>query len=106
YKTKMKRSSRKLDSFFGEITPIDVCISEIRKEGVKAMLESKVPLCYFLHFLLSEYSSENLFFYLEVEQYETMQFLTIAEQKALAQQIFDQYVSDDADFEINLEDKV
>jgi hypothetical protein len=60
YKKKLSRSSRKLEYFFGEPTPVDVCISEIEKEGLNAMLESKVPLCYFLHYLLSEVSSENL----------------------------------------------
>lgn len=60
YKVKVDRSSRKLEYFFGEPTPVDVCISEINKEGLKAMLESKVPLCYFLYHLLDEFSSENL----------------------------------------------
>jgi hypothetical protein len=60
YKLKVSRTSRKLDCFFGEPAPVDVCISEIRREGLKAMLESKIPLCYFLHFLLEEFSSENL----------------------------------------------
>lgn len=60
YKVKVDRSSKKLECFFGEPTPIDVCVSEIMKEGLKAMLESKVPLCYFLYYLLDEFSSENL----------------------------------------------
>lgn len=60
YKVKVERSSKKLECFFGEPTPIDVCVSEIIKEGLKAMLESKVPLCYFLFYLLDEFSSENL----------------------------------------------
>lgn len=60
YKIKVSRSVKKLDTFFGEQTPLDVCIGEIVKEGLKAMLESKVPLCYFLYYLLDEFSSENL----------------------------------------------
>jgi hypothetical protein len=60
YKLKISRTCRKLDGFFGEPAPVDVCISEIKREGLKAMLESKIPLCYFLHFLLEEFSSENL----------------------------------------------
>lgn len=60
YKIKTTRSSRKLDHFFGEYAPHDICIKEIRKEGLKAILESKFPLCYFLFHLLQEYSSENL----------------------------------------------
>lgn len=60
YKIKTTRSSKKLDHFFGEFAPHDICIKEIRKEGLKAILESKSPLCYFLYHLLQEYSSENL----------------------------------------------
>lgn len=60
YKIKTTRSSKKLDRFFGEYAPHDICIKEIRKEGLKAILESKAPLCYFLYHLLNEYSSENL----------------------------------------------
>jgi hypothetical protein len=60
YKIKTTRSSRKLDHFFGEFAPHDICVKEIRKEGLKAILESKSPLCYFLYHLLQEYSSENL----------------------------------------------
>lgn len=60
YKVRVNRSSKKLECFFGEPTPLDVCVAEIEKEGLKAMLESKVPLCYFLRHLLEEYSAENL----------------------------------------------
>jgi hypothetical protein len=60
YKVKTSKSSKKLDSFFGEQAPMDICVQEIRKEGLKAMLQSKVPLCFLLYHLLDEYSSENL----------------------------------------------
>lgn len=60
YKIKTSKSNKKLDNFFGEAAPMDICIQEIRKEGLKAMLQSKVPLCFLLYHLLDEYSSENL----------------------------------------------
>lgn len=60
YKIKNDRSSRKLDHFFGERIPRDVSVREIQREGLKVMLQSKIPLCYFLYHLLEEYSSENL----------------------------------------------
>lgn len=60
YKVKTTKTSRKLNSFFGEQPPLDICVREIRKEGLKALLQSKVPLCYFLYHLLEEFSSENL----------------------------------------------
>lgn len=60
YKIKATKSSKKLDHFFGEQAPLDICIKEIQREGLKAILQSKTPLCYFLYHLLQEYSSENL----------------------------------------------
>lgn len=60
YKIKAAKSSKKLDHFFGEQAPLDICIKEIQREGLKAILQSKTPLCYFLYHLLQEYSSENL----------------------------------------------
>ncbi|KAI8048443.1 RGS domain-containing protein [Thamnidium elegans] len=107
YKVKVDRSCRKLDCFFGETTPVDVCVNEIMKEGLKAILESKVPLCYFLYHLLDEFSSENLFFFLDVSDFEN-QFKkkTTEDQILIAQNIFDKYISTNANFEINLEDRV
>ncbi|CAO3677085.1 unnamed protein product [Rhizopus stolonifer] len=107
YKKKVSKSSHKLESFFGEPTPVDVCIYEIRKEGLKAILESKVPLCYFLYYLLDEYSSENLFFFLEVEQFEKYRGLASnEEQKRMAYAIYETYISDNSQLQINLDDRV
>ncbi|KAI8393364.1 RGS domain-containing protein [Radiomyces spectabilis] len=106
YKIKTTRSSRKLDHFFGETAPHDICIKEIRKEGIKAMLQSKIPLCYFLFHLLEEYSSENLFFFIEIEQYESFAYTSIVQQLATAQHIYNTYLTSKSFFEVNLDDKV
>lgn len=71
YKQRTINSSIKLNKFFGDKPPLDICVKEIEKEGLKAMLHSKIPLCYFLYSLLEEYSCENLvsihgFFYIIV----------------------------------------
>ncbi|KAL9550558.1 hypothetical protein MBANPS3_004681 [Mucor bainieri] len=105
YKVKVDRSSRKLDYFFGEPAPVDVCISEINKEGLKAMLESKVPLCYFLYHLLDEFSSENLFFFLEVEQFENYNKKS-RKFKEMTRRIYDTYIANESYLEINLDDRV
>jgi hypothetical protein len=60
YKERSLQTTRKLHRFFGEKPPIDVCVREIERQGLRAILHSKLPLCYFLLFLLEEYSSENL----------------------------------------------
>ncbi|KAG2221764.1 hypothetical protein INT45_003404 [Circinella minor] len=106
YKIKTTKSSKKLDYFFGEQAPHDICIQEIRKEGLKALLQSKIPLCYFLYHLLEEFSCENLFFFIELEQYESFTYTSEAQQFATAQHIHNTYLTDNSHFEVNLDDKV
>ncbi|KAG1471957.1 hypothetical protein G6F56_001816 [Rhizopus delemar] len=106
YKLKTTRSSKKIERFFGEDAPHDICIAEIKKQGLKAILQSKYPLCYFLYHLLEEYSSENLFFFIELEQYDSFQYDSKQQQIATAQHIFKTYVAKNSIFELNLEDKV
>nr|CAG8466801.1 7197_t:CDS:2 [Entrophospora candida] len=88
------------------IPPIDICVREIEKEGLKAILNSKIPLFYFLYSLLEEYSSENLFFFLKVEQYESKQYDNSTQQLVMAQQIFDTYLTRNSQFEVNIDDRV
>ncbi|RCH99629.1 GTPase-activating protein [Rhizopus azygosporus] len=106
YKLKTTRSSKKLERFFGEDAPHDICVKEIRKEGLKAILLSKYPLCYFLYYLLEEYSSENLFFFIELEQYESFTYATPHQQIETAQHIYNTYLTRNSHFEVNLDDKV
>jgi hypothetical protein len=53
-------SERKLQHFFGDFLPLDVSLREIQSDGLKALLQSKVPLAFFLHSLLEDFCSENL----------------------------------------------
>ncbi|KAI7903907.1 RGS domain-containing protein [Cokeromyces recurvatus] len=105
YKKRVNRSYKKLEYFFGEPTPMDVCIREINKEGLKAILESKVPLCYFLYYLLDEFCSENLLFFLEVERFESKR-LAKRNQNDIALSIYNTYISNNSYLEINLDDRV
>ncbi|KAG0743560.1 hypothetical protein G6F57_005354 [Rhizopus arrhizus] len=106
YKLKTARSTKKIERFFGEDAPHDICIKEIKKEGLKAILQSKYPLCYFLYHLLDEYSSENLFFFIELEQYESFKYTSAGQQIATAQHIYNTYIAKNSYFEVNLDDKV
>ncbi|CAG8741149.1 13428_t:CDS:2 [Cetraspora pellucida] len=106
YKLRTELSSKKLYRFFGDKPPIDICVKEIEREGLKAMLHSKIPLCYFLYSLLEEYSCENLFFFLEVEQFESFDYSNLAQQYTIAQHIFDTYLTRNSQFEVNIDDKV
>ncbi|KAI8337576.1 hypothetical protein BC941DRAFT_340841, partial [Chlamydoabsidia padenii] len=84
----------------------DISIQDIKTDGLSAMLESKVPLCYFLYHLLEEYSCENLFFFLEIQQYDLLNYTSTNQQLASAQHIYDIYLSRNSPFEVNLDDKV
>ncbi|KAI8367225.1 RGS domain-containing protein [Choanephora cucurbitarum] len=106
YKIRTTRTYKKLTHFFGESAPHDICIKEIRKEGLKAILESKSPLCYFLYHLLQEFSSENLFFFIELEQFESFSYTSPGQQLETAQHIYNTYLSRNSYFEVNLDDKV
>ncbi|KAI8364410.1 RGS domain-containing protein [Blakeslea trispora] len=106
YKIRTIRTYKKLTHFFGENAPHDICIKEIRKEGLKAILESKSPLCYFLYHLLQEFSSENLFFFIELEQFESFSYTSPGQQLETAQHIYNTYLSRNSYFEVNLDDKV
>lgn len=60
YKHKTDKSNKKAYQFFGEQIKLEISAKEIKREGLKALLFSTVPLGYFLYHLLNEYSSENL----------------------------------------------
>jgi hypothetical protein len=100
-----KRSVRKIAEFFGDTPPMDMSINEISRDGLEAMLRSRVPLCYFLKFLIEEFSSENLFFYLEIENYESFPFTSDSERRAGAIDIYQMYLLQDSGLEVNLSER-
>ncbi|KAL1915572.1 uncharacterized protein VTP21DRAFT_6696 [Calcarisporiella thermophila] len=107
YKRRIDHSARKLLRFFGHEPPLDVCVKEIEREGLKAMLMSKIPLCYFLRCLLQEYSSENLFFFLEAEQYEAFSYTSLSHQLTAARHIYSIYLDRSSHFfEVNVDEEV
>lgn len=63
YWAKRRGHSAYLSWFFGTKIQLDVAVSEIRRYHLAALLESNVPLCYFLYNLLDNYCAENLVIY-------------------------------------------
>lgn len=53
-------AKQKMRLFFGTQVPYDVSLRNIDEFGLPAMLQSNVPLCYFLMSLVKEIASENL----------------------------------------------
>ncbi|KAJ3369764.1 hypothetical protein GGF31_005069 [Allomyces arbusculus] len=99
-------TGRKLYNFFGDLPPLDVSLAEIQGEGLRAMLHAKLPLCYFLHALLDEYSAENLFFVLEVDRYEATPFADAVQHLQAAFSLFETYLGHGSQLEVNVDDRV
>ncbi|KAI8368949.1 RGS domain-containing protein [Blakeslea trispora] len=106
YKIKTNKSNQKAHQFFGEQIKLEITAKEIRREGLRALLLSTVPLGYFLYYLLNEYSSENLFFYLAVENYQNYEFSSHSERVHVATKISRAYLTRNSELEVNLEDKI
>jgi len=85
---------------------LDISVGEILTHGLKAMLKSKVPLCYFLHTLIEDYCCENLFFYLEIEQYKVFLFENAKAQLKAAQYIYITYLDASSKIEVNIDEKI
>ena len=96
------RTVKKLAHFFGEVPSADVTVGEIKRGGLKVLLRSRLPLCYFLRFLLDEYSSENLFALLEIQHYQLWHFRTAFERRQAAHLIVHTFIAPAAPLEVNL----
>lgn len=106
YMERTQKTEKKLSDFFGDEPPFDISIKEIKNNGLKAILQSKVPICYFLYSLLENYSCENLFFYLEVLQFEKEKYDDPVAQQEAARNIFNTYLSRNSQIEINIDEKI
>ncbi|ORZ33179.1 hypothetical protein BCR44DRAFT_1535325 [Catenaria anguillulae PL171] len=106
YKRRQSTKAKKLLQFFGSTPPVDVSVDEVISEGFKAIVHSKLPLCYFLHALLDDYASENLFFVLEVERYEATPFTDAQSHLQAAYAVFETYLGRGAYLEVNIDDRV
>ncbi|KAM4556467.1 regulator of G-protein signaling 5-like [Fundulus diaphanus] len=70
------------------------------KESFENLLSSQNGLCLFREFLVSEFSEENMAFYLACEDYRTTKPSKLA---AKAKKIYEEFVSSDAPREVNLD---
>lgn len=103
---KRKMSKKAIKNFFGESVPVDVPINVVEQKGLAAILQSHIPLCYFLYSLLVDMNAENLFFYLEVEQFEEHLFKSPESRKKTSMYLYKTFIEVGSDFEINLEGSV
>lgn len=100
------KTKKKLENFFGQNIPVDVSIRDIEQLGLKALLASRVPLCYFLYQLLEEHCSENVFFFLEVDLYEHTKFQDPQMMIDIGIELYDTFLRADSEFEVNIPQKI
>jgi hypothetical protein len=55
-----EKEHKKLEFFFGQTLPFDIPLPKVEALGLKGILTSNVPLCYFLYLMLEELCAENL----------------------------------------------
>ncbi|XP_018532791.1 regulator of G-protein signaling 5b [Lates calcarifer] len=70
------------------------------KESFEKLLSSQNGLCLFRAFLVSEFSEENIAFYLACEDYQATKPSKLA---AKAKKIYDEFIGSDAPREVNLD---
>jgi len=61
---------QKLYDFFGNDAAIDIPFEEIEKNGIGYLIQSSVPLAYFIHYLLHHDNPEIMFFFMDVIKFE------------------------------------
>ncbi|XP_077377121.1 regulator of G-protein signaling 5b isoform X2 [Festucalex cinctus] len=77
---------------------VDECLKW--KDSFEKLLSSQNGLCLFRAFLVSEFSEENIAFYLACEDYRTTK---PSKMSLKAKEIFDEFISTDAPREVNLD---
>jgi hypothetical protein len=61
---------QKLYDFFGSDAAIDIPFEEIEKNGIGYLIQSSVPLAYFIEYLLIHDNPEIMFFFIDVIKFE------------------------------------
>jgi len=61
---------QKLYDFFGNDAAIDIPFEEIEKNGIGYLIQSSVPLAYFIQYLLHHDNPEIMFFFMDVIKFE------------------------------------
>ncbi|KAJ3045699.1 hypothetical protein HDV00_007825 [Rhizophlyctis rosea] len=85
-------STRKIESIMGVACPVDVSLKEIDQSGLIAVLQSRIPLIWFLAYLLKNGGEELLFFLHDTSQFSSTPFPTVSDLRSAAHQICNLYL--------------
>jgi hypothetical protein len=91
-RTRKRQNREKASKFFGSELKLDISLGVIDKYRLPAMLESDLPLAYFLCYLLRNHGVENLFFWLSVQEFNGSVYENAEDRVAAAKAIFDQFI--------------
>lgn len=101
----LNRSTEKIQKMLGSTCPVDVSINNITENGLVSLLQSKLPLCFFLAYLIEQRIPEILFFIVDCREFETRLFDSFESQKEAAHMIFQLYLSKSSPLEANFTHK-
>jgi len=96
-----RQNSETVRKFFGSDLKIDVSLSVIEKYKLPAMLESDLPLAYFLCYLLKYHGVENLFFLQAVRRFSEQSFDHVNQRILEAHRIYDYFIEENRPMQIN-----
>ncbi|KAI9202306.1 uncharacterized protein BJ171DRAFT_476740 [Polychytrium aggregatum] len=96
------QSVSKLRVIMGDSCPLDVSLREVYSNGLVTLLESRLPVLYFMAMLLSQQNAEALFFISDVRDFEQRNHRSYEEQAHEARTIFNAYFVPDSPLEINI----
>lgn len=108
----VNKSTIKIQKVLGNTCPVDISLSEIEQNGLVSLLQSmlyiytgKIPLCFFLAYLLENRIPEILFFITDVVEFESRVFESHEAQQSAAHMVFQLYLNKSSPLEANFTHK-
>ena len=96
---------QKLYDFFGNDAAIDIPFEEIEKNGIGYLIQSSVPLAYFIQYLLIHDNPEIMFFFMDVIKFEETIYPDNNSSLAASQNILTNYLCINSPLECRVSSK-
>jgi len=96
---------QKLYDFFGNDAAIDIPFEEIEKNGIGYLIQSSVPLAFFILYLLIHDNPEIIFFFLDVIKFEETIYPDNNSSLEASQNILTNYLCINSPLECNVSSK-
>jgi len=96
---------QKLYDFFGNDAAIDIPFEEIEKNGIGYLIQSSVPLAYFIEYLIKHDCPEIIFFFMDVIKFEETIYPDNYSTMEASQNILTNYLCTDSPLECKISSK-